>query len=187
MPVGTLMNSMGKVTAPHRPPHVYADNTWYIITASTANGMRYLITDDHLRLWVEIIRELIEEFGITLRAWVVMSNHYHVLLKSRAGRDVGKFLGRLNGRTSYEFNLLDKTKGRQVWYNYWDTCIRSEADYWTRFNYIHNNPVKHRYVQHPADWEFSSYRHYLRTKGEEWLADCWQRYPVIDFLEGDDF
>jgi hypothetical protein len=36
------------------------------------------------------------------------------------------------------------------------------------------------------DWPFSSYRYYLRTKGKEWLDDCWQRYPVIDYLAGDD-
>jgi len=39
----------------------------------------------------------------------------------------------------------------------------------------------------PKDWEFSSYGYYLREKGEEWLADCWERYPVIDYIEGDDF
>jgi putative transposase len=178
---------MNKSVSPHRPPHIYINDTWYIITASTLNWTHYLTTDNHLRGWVEAIQELIEDFGISLCAWVVLRNHYHLLLKSRVGDGVGKFIGRLNGRTSYEFNLIDNTKGRRVWYNYWDTCIRSEADYWTRFNYIHNNPVKHGYIQHPADWEFSSYRYYLRTKGEEWLADCWQRYPVIDYIEGDCF
>lgn len=178
---------MDSSTSPHRPPHIYANDTWYIITASTLNKAHCLTTDHHLRLWVEVSGELIKEFGIILRAWVVLRNHYHLLLKSRLGRDISKFIGRLNGRTSYEFNRLDRAKGRQVWYNYWDTCIRTEADHWTRFNYIHNNPIKHGYVQHPADWEFSSYRYYLRTKGEEWLADCWQRYPVIDYLEDDDF
>ena len=178
---------MDKSISPHRPPHIYLDDTWYIITASTVNKVRYLTTTNHLQLWVEILRELIKEFSLTLNAWVVLHNHYHLLIKSRIGRDIGRFIGRLNGRTSREFNLRDNAEGRQVWYNYWDTCIRTEADYWTRFNYIHNNPVKHGYVKHYADWEFSSYRYYLSTKGEEWLADCWQRYPVIDYLEDDDF
>ena len=178
---------MDKSISPHRPPHIYLDDTWYIITASTVNKVRYLTTTNHLQLWVEILRELIKEFSLTLNAWVVLHNHYHLLIKSRIGRDIGRFIGRLNGRTSREFNLRDNAEGRQVWYNYWDTCIRTEADYWTRFNYIHNNPVKHGYVKHLVDWEFSSYRYYLRTKGEEWLADCWQRYPVIDYLEDDDF
>jgi hypothetical protein len=65
--------------------------------------------------------------------------------------------------------------------------IRHGSHLWTRFNYVHNNPVKHGYVRQLEDWPFSSYHYYLRTKGEEWLQDCWPRYPVIDYLEGDDF
>lgn len=178
---------MPKKKTLHRPPHVYLDDTWYMITASTLGRVHYLVSQDHLRLWVSIFRELIAQFAITPAAWVVLPNHYHLLLKSRLGRDIGCLVGRLNGRTSYEINGLDGTRGRRVWYNYWDACIRSDADYWTRFNYIHNNPVKHGYARRPTDWEFSTYRHYLESKGEAWLSDVWQSYPVLDYLEGDDF
>lgn len=178
---------MGKSVSPHRPPHIYLDDTWYIITASTLNKAHYLSTADHLQLWVKMLQELIEKFGIQLHAWVVLRNHYHLLLKSRVGHDIGRFIGRLNGRTSREFNLRDNAEGRKVWYNYWDTCIRTEAGYWTRLNYIHNNPIKHGYVKRLIDWEFSSYGYYLRTKGEEWLDDCWRRYPVVGYIKDDDF
>lgn len=47
--------------------------------------------------------------------------------------------------------------GRQVWHNYWDIYIRSEASFWTHFNYTHNNPLKHGYVSHPGEWEFSRF------------------------------
>ncbi len=174
-------------TSPHRPPHIYADDTWYIITASTVNGARYLSTSEHLTFWAESLRALVTEFSITLRAWVALPNHYHVLLKPREGQSIAKFIGRLNGRTSRHANLLDHAEGRQVWYDYWDTCIRTEKDHWTRFNYIHQNPVKHGYARELADWEFSSYHYYLRVQGAEWLADCWREYPVIDYLQGDDF
>jgi putative transposase len=72
-------------------------------------------------------------------------------------------------------------------YHLWDTCIRTDSDLWTRFNYIHQNPVKHGYVQHLEEWRFSSYSYFLRTKGKEWMDDCWERYPVVDFLDRDDF
>jgi putative transposase len=178
---------MNERISSHRPPHTYLNDTWYFVTASTVDRQHYLSTDNHLRLWVEILQEQADAFGVVLSAWVILPNHYHILFKSHLGRDIGKFIGRLHGRTSRGFNLLDNTKGRQVWYNYWDTCIRTEKDCWTRFNYIHNNPVKHGYVRKHPDWKFSSYHRYLRTKGEEWLADCWQRYPVVDFREGDDY
>jgi putative transposase len=77
--------------------------------------------------------------------------------------------------------------GRPVWYNYWDTCVRTDQAYWTRFNYIHQNPVKHGLVAQPDAWAFSSYNYYLRTRGAAWFADAWARYPVVDYLAGDDF
>jgi putative transposase len=56
-----------------------------------------------------------------------------------------------------------------------------------RFNYIHYNPVKHGYVQNPEDWEFSSYRFYLREGGDGWLAKCWAEFSVLDSIENDRF
>jgi putative transposase len=133
------------------------------------------------------LESLIAAFDIQLRAWVILDDHYHLLLKTCRGRDLSRFFGRLHGGTSRQLNLWDAAVGRQVWHNYWDTCIRDRAGLWTRFNYVHQNPVKHGYVRRFEDWPFSSYRYYLRTRGQDWLADCWARYPVIDFLESDDF
>ena len=61
--------------------------------------------------------------------------------------------------------------------------MRTEHDFWTRFNYIHYNPVKHGYVERPEDWEFSSYRSYLKEQGKEWLWKCLQGYPVDKLLD----
>ncbi len=171
----------------HHPPHIFLDNTWYIITSATLDHAHLLASDRAKTLVRDKLKTLVEQFELTLRAWVILNDHYHVLLKTKRGEDLSHFFGQLHGSTSRQINLWAGIAGRQVWHNYWDTCIRSEVDMWKRFNYIHQNPVKHGYVWHMIDWPFSSYHYYLRTKGEEWLADCWRRYPVIDYLAGDDF
>jgi len=158
-----------------------------MITATTFNHAPFLAADRTKALVREKLKTLVQHFGITLRAWVILDNHYHLLLKTATGKSLSRFFGQLHGGTSRQINIWDNAKGRQVWRNYWDTCIRSEKDMWQRFNYIHQNPVKHGYVRQIEAWPFSSYGYYLRTKGEAWLADCWQRYPVVDYLTGDDF
>ena len=40
--------------------------------------------------------------------------------------------------------------------------IRDENDFEQHVNYIHFNPVKHGYVQKPADWPYSSIHQYIR-------------------------
>jgi putative transposase len=172
-------------TSPHRPPHLYVDEAWYFVTSSTVNKIRILSSDEHLSLWVSIFIGLVAEFKVKVTAWVVLPNHYHFLFLPKRGSDLGVFMKRCNGRTSYELNSLDQTKGRSVWYSYWDTCIRGEGDFWTRFNYIHYNPVKHGYVQKPEDWEFSSYRYYLRNDGDVWLKDYLRDFPIHDLFDDD--
>jgi putative transposase len=173
-------------TSPHRPPHLFVDDAWYFITASTVNKARILSTDDHFNRWVQTFKELIAEFDAKLAAWVVLANHYHFLFLPRRGLDLGKFMKRLNGRTSRELNLLDNTKGRSIWYSYWDICIRSERDFWTHFNYIHFNPVKHGYVQRIEDWKYSSYQQYA-SDNAMWLDEIFQESPVLNLFDDDMF
>jgi putative transposase len=167
----------------HSPPHIYLDNTWYMITARVYKGQHLLYPAGHKELVRDHLKRLVMEFNLKLSAWVILDNHYHLLVKSRASDTLVTFFRRFHGRTSYELNNLDQTRGRQIWHNFWDTGIRDEGGFWRRVNYIHHNPVKHGYTQDSRDWPFSSYPYYLEHKGEEWLSDLWQRYTVVDFTE----
>lgn len=59
--------------------------------------------------------------------------------------------------------------------------MRSERHYYTTINYIHNNPVKHGYVERWCDWPYSSFHEYLKGKGRDWLKDVWREYPVLHY------
>jgi putative transposase len=174
-------------TSPHRPPHLYVDGAWYFVTASTMGGAHILAMDDHLNLWVNTLKELVLKFNVKLIAWVALPNHYHLLFMPGAANKLGEFMKHLNGSASRNLNLLDNKQGRTVWYAYWDRCMRSERDFWTRFNYIHYNPVKHGYVNNPEDWEFSSYRFYLRGDGERWVNEKLSDFPIFDLFDDDKF
>jgi putative transposase len=169
----------------HHPPHIYLDDTWYMITGAVYQNRRLFQSEGYKEIVRDQLRKLVVEFGFRLAAWVILDNHYHLLIKSRVGASLPRFFGRLHGRTAFDLNRLDGARGRQVWHNYWDTCIRGEVDYWTRFNYIHHNPVKHGYVLRSEDWPFSSYHHYLRRNGQDWLTDAFRQYPVVDFADFD--
>ena len=171
--------------SPHRPIHLYADNAWYFISASTIGHEKLLSTDEHLAIWQDVLNATIEELNMAMSAWVALPNHYHVLVQPREGIDVAKFTNLLHGRTAFQLNGMDGKRGRKIWYSYWDVCMRTEHDFWTRFNYIHYNPVKHGYVDAPEDWNFSSYQFYLKEQGKDWLWKCLQGYPVDKLLDDD--
>jgi len=56
-----------------------------------------------------------------------------------------------------------KKQEKTVWQRrFWEHEIRDEQDFINHANYIHYNPVKHRLVQSPKDWQYSSFDRYVR-------------------------
>jgi putative transposase len=172
----------------HRPPHIYLDDTYYFITIGTFQKMVLFNNHEKKNFTRSALKISIKKHGYLLKAWVILSNHFHILFKTSKGQLLPRFLSGITGKSAIELNKLDKCAGRKCWYQYWDRCIRNKRDFWTRVNYIHYNPVKHGYVRRMQDYPFSSYRYYLKTKGQEWLTACFMEFPIKDFLiEEDEF
>ncbi|MCK4427268.1 MAG: transposase, partial [candidate division Zixibacteria bacterium] len=126
------------------------------------------------------------KFKMKIHAWVILSNYYHLLFQFKEIQNLGEFIGFINGGSSFELNSLENKRGRQIWWNYWDRCIRNEQTFYKRFNYIHHNPVKHGYVEKCEDYEFSSYNYYLKKLGEDYMKSIFAQYSIIDFTDKND-
>jgi REP element-mobilizing transposase RayT len=90
-----------------------------------------------------------------LKAFAVMGNHVHVLL--RANRNVSTVLQWLKGGTAHEANKLLGQTGRPFWqresYDHW---VRDERELERIAGYIENNPVKAGLVNEPSQYPWSS-------------------------------
>ena len=194
------------------PPHIYQDNSCYFLTAGVAGPRQLLDTGEKRTLVRDILKEEIIELHLQLYAWVILADHYHLLLKTNETVPIHIFIQRLHSKSAIGLNKLDATPGRKVWYQYWDRFPRNEREFWSYFNYIHINPIKHGYVQvvkgallvegkavqiapeylpnvHDclAQYPHSSYQYYLREYGQEFLTNGWMCYPIPDYLAHDDF
>ena len=57
---------------------------------------------------------------------------------------------------------------------YYDRNLRNEHEFKQKLRYIHRNPVRRGLVLEPADWTWSSFRHYaLREKGAVEIESQW--------------
>jgi putative transposase len=157
-----------------------------MLTASTYHKLPLLHTRSDKEIARQNLHSLVATFGYQLTAWVILNNHYHLLIKSRLGADLTRLVQQLHGKIAHSLNQLSGVTGRHIWQNYWDSFIRSEAGYWRCFNYIHFNPVKHEYVENMDEWEFSSYRYYLDKYGAGWLEDRFQLFPIKDYADARD-
>lgn len=97
-----------------------------------------------------------EQLGLyRLSAYVVMSNHVHILLWPEA------FLSRITksikGYTARECNRLLGRTGETFWQDEsFDHAVRSEDEFYRIKRYIERNPVKARLVESAEEWPWSS-------------------------------
>ncbi len=168
----------------HSPPHLYAAEGWFLITAATYEHKHYFTAEED-RAW--LLEELFKELGavnVPFAGWVILPNHYHLLVQCSPLAIVSEPLRRAHARTARELNRRDSVEGRQVWYRFSDRLIRDERHYYTTLNYIHYNPIKHGYVKKALDWNCSSAHWYAEHLGLEWLRDVWRTHPVRDYGKG---
>jgi len=163
------------------PPHIYQDNTLYFITAKTVHQIRFFDNNEKKGIILDCLKKSVQKFCFKLIAWVLIDNHYHIIVKVKQGKNVGFFINNLHSNSSRILNKIENKPGRQIWYQYWDRCIRSEKDFYIRLNYIHYNPVKHKIVSEMKEYFYSSYNEYLKNYGIDWVNDCFEKYPIIDY------
>jgi len=169
---------------PHSPPHPLQDQPFYLLTATCYEHACHMLSSSRRQ---QVLDMLFEQFilqGMEIPAWVVLPNHYHLLVHVTDFAALSGISRMVHGPTSRQWNLEDNSPGRKVWYRFSDRAIRSERHYYATVNYIHNNPVKHGWAQLPTEWKESSIHWYLEHEGEAWLQDLWERYPVRDYGRG---
>ena len=143
---------------PHNPPHLFRPQAIYMVTAATLRKRHLLDSDVKKAYFCETLFEQAAVLGWAIEAWAVLSNHYHFVAQApEEAITLKDLIRRVHSITAKFVNRLDKTPGRRVWYNYWDTCITYETSYHARLHYVHTNPVKHGLVARAADYPFCSY------------------------------
>ena len=168
----------------HAPPHPDGDAGWFLVTAACYRHRRHFNAPAELSALARRLGEAVAEAGWECGGWVVLPNHYHLLLDLPSLREVGAVLGRVHGRASRYANLRDGAPGRKVWYRYSDRRVRSERHFAVCLHYLFLNPVKHGYVADPRDWRWSSLPNWLEEHGEERFADLQTNYPLREFGRG---
>ena len=151
--------------APHNPPHWFQANTIYMLTASIYQNEPVIYLPERKITWRDSFIKAAELYSWQIIAWVVLHNHYHAMVESPDNpSSLTKFIASYHKFTSRKWNEEENNPGHKVWWNYWDTCIRSEKDYYNRLQYIFWNPVKHGLTENAEDYAFSSYRNYLEQQ-----------------------
>jgi REP element-mobilizing transposase RayT len=92
-----------------------------------------------------------------LRAWVIMPNHLHVLLRPNTPLPV--IMRWLKGSTARQANLLLGRTGAAFWQDEaFDHRVRNNFELDRIIRYVEQNPVSAGLANNPGDWAWSSAR-----------------------------
>lgn len=118
-----------------------------------------------------------------------MPNHYHFLVKIKTKIEIDVYFSKpdlllnlspkeMNKKIAHQFGNLQNAYAKafnkafsrrgSLFLHTVNRRLIVDKDYLKNtFHYIHNNPVRHKFVSKIEDWKFSSYHAYLENKLSE--------------------
>lgn len=156
-----------------RPKRIHYEGAVYHVT-SRGNERRKIFVDDADRwMFLRILEEMIEHNGVVCHAWVLMDNHYHLLLETPEA-NLSSAMKHLNAVYTQKFNQKHHRVGHLFQGRFKALVVEKDSYLKELCRYLVLNPVRARMVKHPRDWKWSSYR---GTVGQEkplkWMERDW--------------
>jgi len=112
---------------------------------------------DYLK-YLELLKKNTSITGCQLHAYVLMSNHIHLLLTVVDAGLLGKFMKAVGQEYAQYFNYRFKVSGA-VWEGRYKAChVTTEAYFMECQRYIELNPVRAGIAAVPGSYRWSSYR-----------------------------
>lgn len=163
----------------------------YYVTSTVVDWVDIFTRPKYKHIIVDSLQYCQQKKGLKIYAWVLMSNHLHLIVESTAeGVSVSDILRDFKKYTSRRILAeleQDPQESRREWmldrfrfagandrkikdYRFWQEGCHAEQVYLRDFyvqklNYIHLNPVRQEIVDNPIDYLYSSARNYGGMKG----------------------
>jgi len=112
--------------------------------------------EDMIRIKADI-KLALSKAACQLHAYVIMTNHLHLLVTPKDKESLAVFMQCLSNRYVRYFNAKHQRTGT-LWEGRYKSCVIDSNNYlFALYKYIEMNPVKAGMVKKPADYAWSSY------------------------------
>ena len=119
--------------------------------------------------FLKTIAETHERWGIEIFAYCLMSNHYHVCLRTPEA-NLSRVMRHVDGIYTQRFNRMHGRDGPIFRGRYKAIVIDGDRYLSAVVRYIHLNPIEAGMVKEPEEYKWSSHRNYLKPKkAPQWL------------------
>ncbi|MCR4792238.1 MAG: transposase [Lachnospiraceae bacterium] len=116
--------------------------------------------DEDKKFFLWIIRECIKVSGCDIYAYCLMSNHVHILIRTKT-ESIGVIMKRIGTRYVLYFNEKYGRVGHLFQDRFISEAVEDDRYFLTVLRYIIQNPMKAGIEQRPGSYMWSSYRTYV--------------------------
>lgn len=155
------MARLPRFALPDQPQHVIVRGN---------NRSEIFCADADYQFYLEKLKAACDKHGCKIHAYVLMTNHVHLLITPHEEAGVGKAMQML-GRYYVQYYNSSYQRTGTLWEGrYKATLVDSESYLLTCMRYIELNPVRAGMVAHPSEYPWSSYRHNAMGKPDELVS-----------------
>lgn len=142
---------------PRRSRLILPNVPLHIIQRGNNRQICFAAEDDY-QFYLEWLARIAKNVGCHVHAYVLMSNHVHLLLSATNPLGAAELMKALGQRYVQYFNRQYRRSGT-LWEGRFRSCLVQEEGYLLACHrYIELNPVRAGMVEHPAEYVWSSYR-----------------------------
>ena len=142
------------MTRPLRLDH--ADATWHVTARGNERKPVFRDDEDYLG-FLDLLGAVVRRFRWDLHAYVLMPNHYHLLLATPVPT-LSLGMRQLGGVYTQRFNRRWSRCGHLFQGRFFSVHVERDSHLLELTRYLSLNPVRAGLVRDPADWRWSSYR-----------------------------
>ena len=123
------------------------------------NRSEIFCADEDYRFYLDKLQQAAQKHGVAIHAYVLMTNHVHLLATPNDEHGLGKTMQMLGRYYVQYYNHCYQRTGTLWEGRYKATLIDSETYLLTCMRYIELNPVRAGMAKHPSEYPWSSYAH----------------------------
>jgi len=153
----TLLNGYKEVFVMARQPRfVLPGHPQHLIQRGNNRDIICAAADDY-RFYLEALADACERFNCELHAYVLMTNHVHLLVTPHTEDGISRVMQSLGRKYVQYFNYRYRRTGTLWEGRYKATLLDTEQYLLTCYRYIELNPVRAEMVDTPLEYPWSSY------------------------------
>ena len=140
-----------RIILPHHPVHIIQRGN---------NRSATFYTEDNYRFYLDALSKASRRYGCAVHAYVLMTNHVHLLLSATTEAGISAFMQSVGRRYVRYLNNTYNRTGTLWEGRFKSSLIQDDHYYLTCSRYIELNPVRAAMVNHPGDYLWSSYHYH---------------------------